>query len=173
MTGPTDPALRALVEAWTEGVEPGPWTPAHRPGGPIVLDNPTGDSLFVDAPDAALLVNDLLDRLAAAEAAPLDVEDAYQSRTVPVDVVIPETMAWPGSPADDMAYRRGHHDGWVTGVKAALRSPDTETAEPERRQLADNLIDAVEEALQAEALPANVHRRLQVAYDDVVEEANR
>lgn len=47
------------------------------------------------------------------------------------------------------------------------------TPAPERRQLADNLIDAVEDALQSEALPDDIHGCLQRAYDDVVEEANR
>lgn len=54
-------ALAALRQAWFEGVEPGPWHPAHRPGGPIVLDNANGDSIFVDADDAATLVNILAD----------------------------------------------------------------------------------------------------------------
>ena len=51
--------LDVLRAQWFEEVAPGPWHPAHRPGGPIVLDNANGDSLFVGAPDAAVLVNAL------------------------------------------------------------------------------------------------------------------
>jgi hypothetical protein len=53
-------ALDDLRAAWTEGVEEGPWFPAHRPGGPIMLDNKNGDSLFVSAEDATTLVNAFL-----------------------------------------------------------------------------------------------------------------
>ena len=53
-------ALDDLRAAWSEGVEEGPWFPAHRPGGPIVLDNKNGDSLFVSAEDATTLVNAFL-----------------------------------------------------------------------------------------------------------------
>jgi hypothetical protein len=42
-----------------------------------------------------------------------------------------------------------------------------------RAGLANALLDAVEEALQTEALPANVHGRVKSAYNAVIGEANR
>jgi len=73
-------------------------------------------------------------------------------------------------PSDGHTYRP---ESWEAVAHRLAATPPAPALDVERRQLADNLIDAVEDALQSEALPGNVHRRLQVAYDDVVEEANR
>jgi hypothetical protein len=77
-------ALDDLRAAWSEGVEEGPWFPAHRPGGPIVLDNKNGDSLFVSAEDATSLVNAFLQPAAirGTEAADVEalIEDGHKWR---------------------------------------------------------------------------------------------
>jgi hypothetical protein len=53
-----------------------------------------------------------------------------------------------------------HDAGYASGRADALRE-------------ATALLDAVQEAVQSEALPGNVHHRLEVAYNAVVAEANR
>lgn len=82
-----------------------------------------------------------------------------------------------GGPCRKLLGHDGDHDPFEHVTPDALRKTFgldvTPDSAPERRQLADNLIDAVEDALQSEALPDDIHGCLQRAYDDVVEEVNR
>jgi hypothetical protein len=122
MTGPTDPALRALkdeVEALRYKYEPGSVSAAYENG-------------WYDGRGAALQV--IYDRLAAAEAAPLDnLCSPYYERgwkagkaaaeAAPLDVETVKTALVVLPPPENM-------DAYVEEVtarlNAALRTPDTE-----------------------------------------------
>jgi hypothetical protein len=104
---PTRDGLDALRGEWFDGVQPGPWHPAHRAGGPIVLDNANGDSLFVDATDAAALVNALESTPPQAEVAAPPPFDATEATTLPG------------------AYAQGWGDGYRARAALSPREDDT------------------------------------------------
>ena len=114
-------ALDDLRAAWTEGVEEGPWFPAHRPGGPIVLDNKNGDSLFVSAEDATTLVNAFLN-------VPLfgDEAEAYALAVARRD---PEPT--PFSSTSATHYLRDALDHWLRNGSSIEAADDLRTAAAE------------------------------------------
>lgn len=73
------------------------------------------------------------------------------------------------------AYQSGLLDaeGEYRNKLAAIRAEPRADGLDARAGLAETLLDAVEEAMNSESLPTNIHLRLQAAYDSVVEEANR
>lgn len=99
------------------------------------------------------------------------IRDAHPDRILPsgewIDAALDRLRAVPSESDAGLSFAEE-----FAGARAAHNAEGAARPTPSRKA-ADALLDAVEQAVQSEALPANIHARLRDAFNEVVDQANK